>query len=271
MPSNQMFLMPRQPHRKTKSSDLNQDPLNPFPNNCAQGDSSPWAYGESIVLKIVVLGSGSSGNATYIDIDGHRFLVDCGFTRPATAKRLATFGRSIEDIEGVLVSHDHKDHVSPWLVKAGLIITDLSRTPFTSFDLSHDAPCLGFTATDSAGNKVAIISDTGCIPDEAIAHLFDCSAILIETNYDVFTLALGKYPQERMERIASAEGHLRTECAAELVEAVACEKLKHIICMHLSSSNNHPDLVRFCMNSVGTGAEVIITEQKQPSRMITIL
>jgi phosphoribosyl 1,2-cyclic phosphodiesterase len=223
------------------------------------------------MIKIVVLGSGSSGNATYIDIDGRRFLVDCGFTKPATTKRLATFGRTIEDIEGVLVSHDHKDHTSPWIVRDGLLIKDTAGTPFTTFELSHDEPCVGYTAKDKDGNKIAIISDTGCVQEEAIKHLFGCSVILIETNYDVFMLAQSSYPVERMERIVSEDGHLRSECAAEVVEMVACEKLKYIVCMHLSSSNNHPDLVRFCMNSIGTKAEVVISEQKKPSRMITIL
>lgn len=223
------------------------------------------------MIKIVVLGSGSDGNATYIDIDGRRFLVDCGFTKIATKKRLATFGRTIDDIEGVLVSHDHKDHTSPWLINEQRIITDLAGTPFTTFELSHDAPCVGYAATDQAGNKIGIVSDTGCVPEEAIPHLFDCTVILVETNYDIDMLARGKYPTELLERIASHEGHLRNECAAELVEAVACSKLKHIICMHLSKSNNHPDLVRFCMNSIGTGAEVIVSEQKTPTKMVTIL
>jgi phosphoribosyl 1,2-cyclic phosphodiesterase len=223
------------------------------------------------MIKLVVLGSGSSGNSTYLDLDGRKYLLDCGFTRIATKKRMATFGRTIEELEGVLISHDHKDHVSPWLIKENRIITDLTGTPFKSFLLSHDAHCLGYTAIDKDGNKVGIVSDTGCITEEVIGELFDCAVILIETNYDIDTLAVGKYPTELLERIASEDGHLRNECAAELVEMVACDKLKYIVCMHLSSSNNHPDLVRFCMNSIGTGAEVIVSEQKQPTRMVTIL
>ena len=223
------------------------------------------------MLKIVVLGSGSTANATYIEVDGRRWLIDCGFTKPATKKRLATFGRTIEDIEGILVSHDHKDHTSPWIVRENRVIRDLPGTPFTSFELSHDTPCLGFTAVDKAGNKVGIVSDTGCIPEEAVGHLFGCCVLLVETNNDIDLLAVGKYPTELLERIASEKGHLRNECAAELVEMVACEKLQYIVCLHLSAANNHPDLVRFCINSIGTGAEVIITDQKQPSRMVTIL
>lgn len=227
------------------------------------------------MIKLVVLGSGSSGNATYIDIDGKKYLVDCGFTKIQTKKRLATIGRTIEELEGVIISHDHKDHTSPWLVRDNMIITDLERTPFKAFDLSHDAPCKGYTATDKDGNKVGIVSDTGVIPEEAIGHLFDCAVILVETNYDVDMLAVGKYQVELLERIASGDGHLRNECAAELAGCVAWAGLQVVVCMHLSRSNNHPDMARFCMESVlvglGVKAEVIVSEQKTPTRMITIL
>lgn len=225
------------------------------------------------MIKLAVLGSGSAGNSTFIDIDGRKFLIDCGFTKIQTKKRLSTIGRTIEELEGVLVSHDHKDHTSPWLVKENKIITELAGTPFESFQLSHDAPCLGYTAVDKAGNKVGVVSDTGCIPEEAIGHLFGCAVLLVETNYDVDMLAVGKYPTELLERIASEEGHCRNECAAELVECVAWDGLKYVVGMHLSRSNNHPDLVQFCLKTAvhGTGAEVLVSEQKTPTRMITIL
>lgn len=225
------------------------------------------------MIKLAVLGSGSSGNSTFIEIDGRKFLIDCGFTKIQTKKRLATLGRTIEELEGVVISHDHKDHTSPWLVKENMIITNMSATPFESFQLSHDAPCLGYTATDKDGNKVGFVADTGCIPEEAIGKLFGCAVILVETNYDVDMLAVGKYPIELLERIASTDGHLRNECAAELVEMVAWPGLKYVVGMHLSSSNNHPDLVRFCLNTAVhgiEGVEVIVSEQKTPTKMITI-
>jgi len=224
------------------------------------------------MIKIVVLGSGSKGNSTYIDVDGKKILLDCGFTKIATKKRLATIGRVVEDIEGVFVTHDHKDHCSPWIFKENLVIDNLEEYPFISrFLLSHDSECFGYTVQDKAGNKVALLTDTGCIPEEVIPHLYGCSAILIETNYDVDMLVDAPYPTELLERIASNEGHLRNECAAELIELVACEKLQYIVGLHLSSNNNHPDLIRFCMDSIKTGAEVIISEQKKPSKMITLM
>lgn len=225
------------------------------------------------MIKLSVLGSGSGGNATYIDIDGRKYLIDCGFTKIQTKKRLALIGRTIDEMEGVIVSHDHKDHTSPWLIKENMIITELDGTPFESFQLSHDAPCLGYTAIDKDGHKVGIVSDTGCIPEEAIGKLFDCAVLLVECNYDVDMLSVGKYPIDLLERIASEEGHCRNECAAELVEVVAWPGLKYVVGMHLSRSNNHPDLVRFCLSSAVHWlecAEVIVSEQKTPTKMITI-
>lgn len=226
------------------------------------------------MIKLVVLGSGSKGNSTYIEVDGQKWLIDCGFTKIQTKKRLATIGRTIEELEGVLITHDHKDHTSPWLINENMIITELAGTPFESFDLSHDAPCVGYTAVDNDGNKIGLVADTGCIPEEVVGKLFGCAVIIVETNYDVDSLAVGKYPIELLERIASTDGHLRNECAAELVEMVAWDGLKYVVGMHLSSSNNHLDLVRFCLNTAVhgiEGAEVIVSEQKTPTKMITIL
>ena len=229
-----------------------------------------------------VLGSGSKGNCIFVNVDGSQFLIDCGFTKKETAKRLDTIGRSVKDIEQVFITHDHGDHCAAWVKKEelvvnchGLIIFNYWHGKYSirAFPLSHDSGSgsVGYTIKDSSGNKVAVIMDTGCIPEEVIHHLFDCSAILIETSYDIDMLVAGKYPTELQERIASDTGHLRNECAAELVEAVSCEKLKHIVCLHLSESNNHPDLARFCMESVKTGAEVVVSDQKKPSKMIVIM
>ena len=227
------------------------------------------------MIKIVVLGSGSKGNSTYIDIDGRKFLIDCGFTRIATKKRLATIGRTIEEVEGVLVSHDHKDHTSPWLIKENMIIPDSATTPFRTFRLSHDAECTGYTATDKDGNKVGFISDTGCIPEEAIKHLFDCSIILVETNYSIDMLIETPYPIELQERIASETGHLRDECAGELVEMVAWEGLKFVVGMHLSSKAINETLARFELESAvrekAPNCEVIISTQGTPTKIMVVL
>jgi len=228
------------------------------------------------MLKIVVLGSGSKGNSIFVDVDGWRFLVDCGFTKIATKKRLAAIGRTIEDIGGVLVTHEHKDHCAPWIIKENLIYDRPIDTPLISkFLLSHDSECYGYIIADNSGNKVAIIMDTGCIPEEAVPHLFDCSAILIETSYDVNMLIDGPYPSELQERIASTTGHLRLECAAEIVEAVAWPGLKYVCALHLSSKCINETLVRFELENAvkkeAPGCEIVVSRQDKPSKMMTLI
>ena len=235
------------------------------------------------MIKFSVLGSGSKGNATYIYIDGHHFLVDCGFTKPGLKKRLAHINRNVDDIEGVFITHTHNDHIKPWIKSEGLVVTapekdgvapetkTIIHPKVSKFDLSHDSPCVGYTFIDNDGNKLAIVSDTGCVPEEAIEQMFDCTALLIETNYDIDNLITCNYPVERVDRIASTNGHLRNECAAEVVEMVACDKLKYLVGIHLSSSNNHPDLARFCLKSAGTGAEVVISDQKVPTKLMVMM
>jgi phosphoribosyl 1,2-cyclic phosphodiesterase len=227
------------------------------------------------MIKFVVLGSGSKGNSTYIDVDGRRLLIDCGFTKIATKKRLAIIGKTIEDIGGIYVTHYHKDHCSPWILKDNMLRNDVDEPFISSFPLSHDSECLGYIVQDTAGNKLALLTDTGCIPDEIIPHLLNCNAILIETSYSIEMLIDSPYPTELQERIASHTGHLRDECAFDVLKTVAWPGLQYVVAMHLSSTCINPDLLNFELKSIAQksmpGCEVIITEQKKPTKMITLI
>lgn len=231
------------------------------------------------MIKFCNLGSGSRGNATYFDVDGTKFLVDCGFTKIATKKRLAVIGKVIEDIERVFVTHDHKDHISPWIVKEGLVVdwpnSRLKCFKFIDrFKLSHDAECWGYVVTDKEGQKVAVISDTGCIPEEAIKHLFGCSAILIETNYDIDTLIDSPYTTETLERIGSELGHLRDACAIDLIQTIAGPELEFIVAIHLSSKNINPILLKHDLNNIKEtpdNCKIVISSQDQPTCLMVII
>jgi len=225
------------------------------------------------MIKVCVLGSGSKGNATYFEVDGSSFLVDCGFSKNVIRKKLKDIGKDLNKIDGVFVTHRHGDHLAPWVDNEIMV-----RFPETykkgvvvkSFDLSHDEPCVGYIIKDKDGNKVAIISDTGCISEEALGHLFDCTAILIECGYDVDMLVNGTYETELQERIASDVGHLLNEDAAAVIKMVDWPGLKYVVGLHLSEHNNNPALVRFCLESV-TGAEVVIAGQYENSKMMVMI
>jgi len=239
------------------------------------------------MLKICILGSGSDGNAVYVNCDGHQMLFDCGFSKRETEKRLSTIGRSVKDIERVFITHAHKDHCAPWVTKEGLLpewgcfrtmeyLFVAGDCLVKNFPLSHDSESgsVGYTIQDKDGNKVVIALDTGCIPEEALPCFFDANIILIECNYDISLLVEGKYSIEMQERIASNTGHLLNEDAADTVECVAWNSLKYVVGLHLSSSNNNPELVRFCLSNAVRdipGCEVIVSSQKEPTKMITII
>ena len=117
--------------------------------------------------------------------------------------------------------------------------------------------------------------DTGCVTEEVISHLFDCSVIMIETNYSIEMLIDSPYPTELQERIASDHGHLRDQCAAEVVGMVAWPGLEYVVAMHLSSNCINPTLARFELNSairdIVPRCEVVVSDQKKPTRMMVIL
>jgi phosphoribosyl 1,2-cyclic phosphodiesterase len=237
------------------------------------------------MIKFCVLGSGSKGNAIYFNVDGRQFLIDCGFTKKETAKRLELIGKEIKDIEKVFVTHDHGDHSAPWIKTDGLLDQWCHNKGFgfqtqglwvQSFPLSHDSGSgsVGYIIRDIDENKIAVLMDTGCVPEEALGQMFDCAAILIETNYSVEMLINSPYPTDLQERIASDVGHLRDECAAEAVEMVAWPGLKYVVAMHLSNNCINPVLAKFELESAlrdSPGCEVVISDQKKISKMMVIM
>jgi len=224
------------------------------------------------MIKACILGSGSKGNAIYFQVDDRQFLVDCGFGKKQIIKRLAMIGRRLEDIGPIYITHDHKDHCAPWILKEGRVPGILPKN-VRQFPLSHDTECVGYTITDNAGNKAVIAVDTGCISENALKHFFDASIVMIETSYDIEMLINSPYPTVLQERIASDTGHLRAECAAEVVGMVAWPGLKYVVALHLSSTCINPVLARFELESVvdRTDCEVVISEQGKVTQMMVVM
>lgn len=235
------------------------------------------------MIRFCVLGSGSKGNAIFFEVDRYRFLVDCGFSAKELGKRLATIGKTVDDIQACFTTHDHGDHKAPWLAKKPHPWLDWQNRAdvgaslpwfIRRFAVQHDIESWGYSIHDNDGNRVAVICDTGCIPDETMPHLFDCQAILIECNYDVDLLVEGPYSTEQQERIASDHGHLLNEDAAAAVECAAWPGLQHVVALHLSERNNRPEYVRQALENAVRGVDgcqVLVAEQKTPGKMITII
>jgi phosphoribosyl 1,2-cyclic phosphodiesterase len=223
-------------------------------------------------MKVWVLGSGSRGNAVVVDNGGTRVLVDAGFSPRELARRFAVAGIEPESIEGVIITHEHGDHVrgaaaaaarwrwtlhatsgtvaeSPDLIgadvrtfEAGATLTFGSMTALT-VPTSHDArDPVGVVFTDApTGARAAIVTDLGRETAHLRAALRDLEILVLESNHDEVMLAQGPYPVSVRRRIASATGHLSNHAAGVLARACAHAGLQHLVLAHLSEKCNTPD------------------------------
>ena len=238
----------------------------------------PIRIGErrNLIVKICILASSSSGNSAFIATDRTRILIDAGLSRREIGKRLAAIGEDIEQLDAVLVTHEHCDHTSglPALVKASkralpvYLTHGTSRfvdwgecTPavevfqagcgfsigdfdVTSFTIPHDAvDPVGFTVS-AQGIKMAIATDLGYVTDSLRVHLRGSHVVVLESNHDLEMLRVGPYPWSVKQRVMSRRGHLSNEVAAGFIANDLDSTVETVILGHISEHNNHPELVR---------------------------
>ena len=201
-----------------------------------------------MTIKCSILGSGSKGNAVYVEIDGKCFLLDCGLNYKTLKKRLADINRDPSCLSAVFVSHSHQDHIAgiKILVKShpGVkIFTEGDEKNVTSFALDHDTQCVGYRVEDNDGNVLVYSTDTGSIPCDSLEYYLDADVIIQEFNYDTGALVAGPYPDELKLRVMAT--HTENRQARNLLELVASGKLKHVVAFHLSGQNNYVDLVKY--------------------------
>lgn len=223
-------------------------------------------------MRFACLGSGSRGNGLLVEADGTRLLVDCGFSVSWTVRRLARLGRTPKDLTGILVTHEHGDHVNGVFALARRHRLPVWMTVGTSqvaggegadvrfingheafavggigvepFPVPHDArePCQ-FVFTDGA-RRLGLLTDTGRITPHIRRVLDRCHALLLECNHDETLLAEGPYPPPLKARVGGPEGHLNNRQAAALLSGLDTVHLQHVVAMHLSEQNNTPELAR---------------------------
>jgi len=219
------------------------------------------------VLHVASLGSGSSGNATLVRSSETLLLLDCGFTLKETTIRMAKLGLSPANLDGVLVSHEHGDHVKGigplsrkfakpvWLTHGTYNALRDQRFTHTNFICAHQAFRIGDididpfpTPHDAAEScqyvfssqdvRFACVTDLGACTPHVKEKLAGVTGLLVESNYDEHMLSNGPYPLSLQERIRSDFGHLGNVQAGQLVKSVDHAGMQTILLGHLSEQNN---------------------------------
>lgn len=220
------------------------------------------------------LASGSSGNCVLIQSGATALLVDAGVSCRKITQRLKACGLQPEDLTGILITHEHTDHVAglnvllkrreiPIYATAGtcqivaqkcpvaaahlMMIPsssyfELGELTVTAFPTPHDASdSVGYLLSDGE-RSVAIATDLGEINDYIREIVADADLVLLEANHDIPMLRTGPYPYLLQERILGVMGHLCNEAAAEFAVYLAQNKTKSFVLAHLSKENNTPEL-----------------------------
>lgn len=218
-------------------------------------------------MKIVVLGSGSKGNSTFIDFGNRKILIDVGFSYKQIKEKLEEIKIDPHEITDLLITHDHTDHtyglkVFLSKVKPNLYITPevekliLNETYQKSIYLtdemhiedihikviptSHDSITANGFLLERNNESIVYITDTGYINHRNFINLKDKTYYIIESNHDTEMLINGPYPEYLQRRILSDKGHLSNELCAGYISRLIGPNTKKIILAHLSESNNTP-------------------------------
>ena len=257
-------------------------------------------YGIIIVMiKIIPLFSGSKGNSTLIQTENTLLLLDVGYSYRATLEKFKALGISPKEVDAVVITHEHADHVCalPMWTKnfhtkvyapqatvnylmQRCFYSDIAAVegPFDVKDIradvfrcSHDArECLGYRFSDGK-ESVACVTDTGIATLRLVDFLAPCKSIMLESNHDSEMLQHGAYPYLLKRRIASELGHLSNRQASLVLEKLIGSNVRNVVLAHLSQQNNTKQLAMGCavdMYSkhnvqVGKDVFVYVADQKE--------
>jgi phosphoribosyl 1,2-cyclic phosphodiesterase len=232
-----------------------------------------------IGLRVSILASGSSGNIALLETERTRLLIDAGLGKRETLARLAAIEKTVEHIDGILITHEHTDHCNglPQMLgmwKAPLYVTEptlhaLQRTlpetfgkrlrgvekihagqHFSIGDIDVHALMIPHDAVDpiafafrSNGSKVAILTDIGYMTELAKQALRGADCIILESNHESEMLKVGPYPWVVKQRIMSKHGHLSNHDVSQYLSDPESfdGRARYLVLAHLSEENNNPD------------------------------
>lgn len=228
-------------------------------------------------MKLCSIASGSSGNCIYVGSERTNLLVDAGISAKRIENGLSGIDILPDSLQGILITHEHSDHVQGLgimarryhipiyatygtaeavrkskslgeipeglfhLIKADedFMIGDIQVESFATF---HDAKePVGYTM-QAGGHKVGIATDLGKYDDHIVSRMQDSDLMLVEANHDVNMLMVGKYPYYLKQRILGDYGHLSNDTCADLISKLISSKFQYIYLAHLSKENNYEEL-----------------------------
>ena len=229
-------------------------------------------------MKVCAIASGSSGNCVYVGNGETHLLVDAGISGKRIEQALDSIGTGADRLKGILITHEHSDHIQGIGVLArryGIPIygtaetlcgmlkgkTSVGRIPegllhevkpeeSLWFDaikvhphsISHDAANPVCYTFEAEGKKASLVTDLGMYDDHILEAVKGSEILYLESNHDVNMLMVGAYPYYLKQRILGERGHLSNDSAAKLICEVLHPELKHVILAHLSKENNLPEL-----------------------------
>ncbi|MCM1149431.1 MAG: MBL fold metallo-hydrolase [Butyricicoccus sp.] len=247
---------------------------------------------------LTTFASGSTGNCALVSSSGGNILIDAGISMKRIRENLSRSGLAPEDLAGILMTHEHSDHISglAMLTKhhsvpvyaPGTLAGNLRRAvpgvenclrvfeagrPFelggmtvTAFHTSHDTDeSVGYRI--EYGCALGFATDMGCVTDEVENALLGCGAVLIEANHDRGMLARGPYPPHLKHRILSPWGHLSNDDCARLAVKLADAGAKYIVLGHLSRENNTPERAYDTVRAALGGREVYLAAAPMAGRL----
>ncbi len=261
------------------------------------------------MLHLTVLGSGSSGNCAVITSGSTTLLLDAGLSAKQIVLRLESIGLTLDDLDGILLTHEHQDHTGGLEVLSRgralpLFCTALTqehllgslkfRTPpawrvmqtgsafeyqdlrIESFPVPHDAvDPVGYVVAD-VDARLGVLSDVGFVTSLIKDRLRGSDTLFVEANYDTQLLEVDtKRPWSTKQRISSRHGHLSNDQAAELIAEIAHPGLSNVVLGHLSDDCNDPALVtkriRTALDGAGAAeARVVCAERRKPTPTLEV-
>ena len=238
-------------------------------------------------VQFTVLGSGSSGNCAYLETANTRILIDAGFSGKQIAARLAGIGRTIDQIDAIILTHEHSDHIAGlnvlcnrgqvplycnrltaeavreglpkfncWQIFSTGDTFQIGDLTIASFSVPHDAyDPVGFVIAHGE-TRIGFLTDLGHCTKMAVERMREVDVLLLETNHDMKLLQDDvRRPWSIKQRIASRHGHLSNVAAARAACDITSQRLRHVFLAHMSQDCNRPELahktVRTALDEIG--------------------